>query len=187
MVLLVSDRVFNKSIKTLDAKATYLRQQGKVKRKNRAQPLSSAEEEALWTNGQMGDHSGRALTNANFKWLSEHMGMKSRQEHYDAHVEDFEVCSHEDGSESIKFYENPTKTRGGGLRVKPRKTDQEMWSTDGGPRDPVYLFKLWLSKRPPQMRDNGPLNLTIIDRPRKDDEWYTKYEWASTQSASLCP
>lgn len=184
---IITDRLFSSSIKTLDAKATYLRQQGKGKRKNRAQPLTTVEEESLWTNGLLGDHSGKALTNVNFKNLSEHMGMRGRQEHYDAYVDDFEICHHEDGSESVKFAENTTKTRGGGLRVKRRKSDQEMWSTDGGPRDPVYLFKLWLSKRPSQLRDNGALYLSIIPRPKKVDEWYTKVRMGINTISKLMP
>ena len=49
-----------------------------------------------------------------------------------------------------------------------------MFSTDGGERDPVRLFKLWLSKRPEGMKDNGPLYLSVIDRPKSPQVWYTK-------------
>jgi hypothetical protein len=49
-----------------------------------------------------------------------------------------------------------------------------MFSTDGGERDPVRLFKLWLSKRPNGMKDNGPLYLTIINRPKSADVWYAR-------------
>ena len=40
----------------------------------------------------------------------------------------------------VRFNENPTKTRSGGLSAKHRKTPKEMWATDGGPRDLVWLF-----------------------------------------------
>ena len=49
-----------------------------------------------------------------------------------------------------------------------------MWSTDGGEKDPVRLFKLWLSKRPNGMKDNGPLYLGIIQRPKNSEIWYSK-------------
>ncbi|KAL9969612.1 hypothetical protein ACROYT_G021845 [Oculina patagonica] len=59
--------------------------------KNRAQPYNSAEEESFWSSGLLGDHNGVALTNANYKNLSEHFGFRGRQDHYDAYVQDFEV------------------------------------------------------------------------------------------------
>ena len=49
-----------------------------------------------------------------------------------------------------------------------------MYSTDGGKTDPVRLFKLWLSKRPSGMKDKGPLYLSVINRPKSNDIWYTK-------------
>ena len=49
-----------------------------------------------------------------------------------------------------------------------------MFSTDGGERDPVRLFKLWPSKRPDGMKDNGPLYLTVINRPKSADVWYAR-------------
>ena len=113
------------------------------KKKNRAQPYNTAEEESFWFSGLLGDHNGVALSNANFKNLSEHLGFRGRQDHYDAYVQDFEVMWIQlEGGEMakcVRFNENPTKTRTGGLTVKHRKTPQEMWATDGGPKDPVIL------------------------------------------------
>ena len=184
---IISSRQFHQSMKTLNAKAARLRQQGMGKRPNKAEALNQSEEELLWQNGSLGNHSPVALTNANFKCLSEQMGLRGRQDHYDAHVEDFILRKHDDGSESIVFNENPTKTRSGGLRVAKRTTKQVMWSTDGGPRDPVKLFKLWLSKRPQPMRNQGPLYLTIIQRPKNDDVWYTKVRMGQNTIGKIMP
>ena len=89
--------------------------QGYGKKNNRAQPHNTAEEESFWSSGLLGDHSGAALTNANFKNLSEHFGFRGRQDHYDAYVQDFEVLWIQlEGGEMAKrvlFNENPTKTR----------------------------------------------------------------------------
>ena len=167
-------REFHKSQKVLHAKALSLRHQGKGKRPNKSKALSTEEEEKLWSSGQLGDQNGRALTNANFMNLTEQMGLRGRQEHYDAYVEDFEMITSENGSEYIQFIENPTKTRSGGLHISRRTTPQVMWSTDGGARDPVRLFKLWMSKRPENMRNTGPLYLSIINRPKNDHIWYGK-------------
>ncbi|KAK3725269.1 hypothetical protein QZH41_001284 [Actinostola sp. cb2023] len=142
----------------LDPKAISLRLQGKGKRPNKAQPLAPEEESVLWGKGQIGDFNARVLTNIN----------------YDSYVEDIIIRQEEDGSEVVEFHEGPTKTQSGGLRIRRRTTPQVMYSTDDGERDPVRLFKLWLSKRPEGMKDNGPLYLCIINRPKSTDVWYTK-------------
>ena len=49
-----------------------------------------------------------------------------------------------------------------------------MCSTNGSEHDPARLFKLWLSKRPEGMKENGPLYLSIINRQKSKDVWYTK-------------
>ena len=73
----------------------------------------------------------------------------------------------------VRFSENPTTTRTGGLTAKHRKTPQEMWATDGGSRDPVRLFQKFLRRHPSEMRTSGSLYLTIIQRP-KTEVWYAK-------------
>ena len=49
-----------------------------------------------------------------------------------------------------------------------------MFSTDGGEKDPVRLFKVWLSKRSERMKDNSPLYLSVIHRSKSSNVWYTK-------------
>ena len=132
------------------------------------------EESVLWEKGQLGDFNGKVLTNVNFKNLTEQLGFRGRQEHYDAYVEDVIIRQREDGTEVVEFREGPTKTRSGGLTIRRRTTPQAMFSTDGGKSDPVRLFKLWLSKRPEGMKNTGPLYLSIINRPKSVDVWYTK-------------
>ena len=173
-VSIVRSREFHNSQEILNAKAISLRQQGRGKRPNKSQPLTPDEESALWEKGQLGDFNGKVLTNVNFKNLTEQLGLRGRQEHYDAYVEDLVVRQREDGSEVVEFRAGPTKTRNGGLVIRRRTTPQVICSTDGGEHDPVRLFKLWLSKRPEGMKDNGPLYLSIINRPKSKDVWYTK-------------
>ena len=175
---LINSLEFSSSRAVLEAKAKQLRMNGYGKRKNRALPYNSAEEESFWSSGLLGDHDGVALTNVNFKNLSEHFGFRGRQDHYDAYVQDFEVAWIQiQGGELAKcarFNENPTKTtRSGSLSAKHRKTPQEMWATDGRPRDPVRLFEEFLRRRPLEMRTSGPLYLAIIQRP-KAEVWYAK-------------
>ena len=120
-----------------------------------------------------GDFNEKVLTNVNFQNLTEQLGLRGRQEHYDAYVEDF-VIRQQDGSEVVEFREGPAKTRSGGLSIRRRTTPQVLHSTDGGKNDPVRLFKLWLSKRHEGMKDTGPLYLSVINRPKSPDVWYTK-------------
>lgn len=148
----ISSREFHNSQKTLDGVATSIHKQGKGKRPNKSQPINQEEKEELWKNGQLGGHNGRALTQANFKIMTEQFGLRSRQEHYDAYLEDFQIIKGHDGTESVHFRENPTKTRSGDLRIRHHNTPQVMHSTDGGDRDTVRLYKLWLSKRPQRMK-----------------------------------
>ena len=51
--------------------------------------MTPVEEKALWQKGQLGDFNARVLTNTNFKNLTEQLGLRGRQEHYDSYVEDF--------------------------------------------------------------------------------------------------
>ena len=137
---IINGREFKKSQETLNSKAKCLRYQGKGKRPNRAQPYSREDEEIFWSEGKLGSHNGVALTNVNFKNLSEHLGFRGRQDHYNAYVEDFAIFQTADGSKVVQFEGNPTKTRQRSLRNKSRSSPQQMWSTDGGERDPVRLF-----------------------------------------------
>ena len=160
---IVRSRELHNSQEVLNANALSLRQQGKGKRPNKAQALTPGKESTLWEKGQLGNFNGKVLTNVNFKNLTEQLGLRGHQEHYDAYVEDLVIRQQEDGSEVVEFREGPTKTRSGGLSSRRRTTLQVMHSTDGGKNNPVRLFKLWLSKQPEGMKDTGPLYLSVIN------------------------
>lgn len=87
-------------------------------------------------------------------------------------------------AQCVRFNENPTKTRTGGLTVKRPKAPQEMWFTDGGPRDPVRLFEEFLKRRPLEMRTSEPLYLAIIQRP-KTDILYAKFRMGEHKLGSI--
>ena len=104
--------------------------------------------------------------------LTQHFGLRGRQEHHSMNVEDFNLCRDDRGIEYVTFKENPTKTRQGGLNSKRRQVLPKMFAA-GGPRCPVGLFKDFLSRRPPELRESGPFYLAIIERP-KTEVWYKK-------------
>ena len=89
-------------------------------------------------------------------------------------MEDFSVCSDDDGvdHEYVTSKENPIKTRQGGLNTKRRPVMPKMFAT-GGARCPVGLFKEFLSRRPPELRETGPFYLAAIEKP-KTAVWYKK-------------
>ena len=102
----------------------------------------------------------------------------------DAYVEDFIIRQQEEGREVVQFQEGPTKTRSGGITILRRTTLQTMYSTNGGKTDQVHLFKLWLSKRPDGMKDNGPLCLSVSIVFNQMISGTPKLEWAKIPFAT---
>ena len=104
----IKDREFLSSRKVLEGKARKLREEGRGK-----------EEETLWKSGQLGSGNPRALINTMWRLLAQHFGLREQQEHHNMKVEDFCLQRDDDGIEYLTYAEGPTKTRQGGLKVKP--------------------------------------------------------------------
>ena len=169
---IIRDRDFHQSKLVLEGKVKCLRQQGKGKRPNAANALTAEEEEILWSEQSLGDSSPRVLAQTMWWILTQHFGMRGRQEHHSMEVKDFSFRVDDSGTEYVTFKENPTKTRQGGLNTKHRSVLPKMFAT-GGPRCPVQLLKQYLSKRPQELRDKGPFYLAIIEKPKRN-VWYKK-------------
>ena len=176
---IIRDREFYQSKLVLEGKVKHLRQQGKGKRPNAASALTAEEEEILWTAKNLGDSSPRVLSQTMWWVLTQHFGLRGRQEHHSMEVEDFAFCEDDCGTEYITFKEHPTKTRQGGLNTKRRTVLPKMFAS-GSPRCPVQFFKQYLSRRPLELRDKGPFYLTVIDNP-KTEVWYKK-QWLGVNS-----
>ena len=88
-------------------------------------------------------------------------------------VEDFCLQRDDDGIEYLTFAEGPTKTRQGGLKVKPRLVTPKMFATGNEERCPVMLFKIYLEKRPEEMKTTGPFYLSVIDK-LVSNVWFKK-------------
>ena len=165
---IIKDRQFQQSKKVLEGQAKLLRQEGKGKRPNASSALSIPEEEALWENGKLGSSSPRVL--CHIMWFDSHAALRVKGTP--------RTPLHERGRfqplqrrprdiEYVTFKENPTKTRQGGLNSKRRQVLPKMFAA-GVPRCPVGLFKDFLSRRPPELRESGPFYLAIIeDRKQK--------------------
>ena len=169
---IIRDREFHQSKLVLEGKVKCLRQQGKGKRPNAANALTAEEEKMLWSEQSLGDCSPRVLSQTMWWILTQHFGLRGRQEHHSMEVEDFSFCVDDSGTEYVTFKENPTKTRQGELNTKHRSVLPKMFAT-GGQRCPVELLKQYLSRRPQELRDKGPFYLAIIENP-KTNVWYKK-------------
>ena len=98
-------------------------------------------------------------------WLfTLNFGLRGRREHHSMTVSDFQFKKGHFGNEFVKFVEGIRKTRQSDLHEKHRLILPKMFSADTS-RYPVNIFKLYLSKRPSQLRSSGPFCLSIIHKP----------------------
>ena len=124
--------------------------------------------------------------------MTQHFGLRGRQEHHQMKVEDFllerdddaikmkqivstqwKILEDDDGNSFLTFAEGLTKTRQGGLNVKPRLVKPKMFATGDEERCPINLLKLYLEKRPTEIKTSGPFYLSVIDNP-VSSVWYKK-------------
>ena len=106
-------------------------------------------------------------------FISQHFGMRGRQEHHDIKMEDFIFEKDEKGLEYVTFSEGITKNHAGGLNHKPRIIQPKMFATENDCCS-VKLLNVFKSKRPRELRDVGPFYLAVIDKPKDDGTWYKK-------------
>ena len=85
-------------------------------------------------------------------------------------IEHFALRTDDNKNEFITFAEGITKTRQSGLHVVHRVAIPKMFATNTE-RCPVNFFKLYLSKRPVDLRSTGPLYLAVNHRPATNI-WY---------------
>ena len=111
-----------------------------VKARDKIAPsLTTQLKRYFWSSGLLGDHSGVAFTNTNFKNSSEHLGFRGYQDLYDAYVQDFElVCIQVEGE------------RNGEMRTVQREPKEDSYQTkhrkrygpwNGALRDPPDSWK----------------------------------------------
>ena len=166
---ILKDLEFKGCRDVLEGRAKYLREElGMGKKPNRSHSLTLQEEEELWKSGQLGVQTGQSLTNAMWFLLTQHFGLRGRQEHHAMKVEDFVFKTDDDGNKFITFREGMTKTRGGGLHKKERLVVPKMFESGDRERCPVMIFETFLSRRPLQLRNTGSLYLAIIGKPQSD-------------------
>ena len=166
------DSLFKSSREVLEGLVRQLRQEGKGKVPNRSRSLTSDEENILWDCGQLGATTSRTLIQTMWWHNCLYFGMRSREEHYNINITDFEKKIDKDGRKYITFQEGLTKTRNAGLNFKPRLIFPKMYAT-GGPRCPYLLFETYVNHRPEELKYSGSFYLAVIDFPLTNI-WYKK-------------
>ena len=170
-VSIIRGREFAKSNKILKGKAITLRHEGKGTRPNATDALTWEEEEMLWKEGRLGRHTPEVLLNTTWYLVSQHFGLRGRQENYDLRVEHFKFAKDENGRTYVTFADsNPTKTRKSSIKLQRRMVIPRMVAT-GGERCPVSIFEEFISRRPSEFKESGPLYLAINYKP-KSNIWY---------------
>ena len=124
------DIAFEGSRDVLEGRAKYLREElGMGNKPNAADSFSPGEEEQLWESGQLGAHNAHALVATMHMNLTQHLGLRGRQEHHSMKMTDFKFDVDEFGTRFVTFSESLTKTRGKALHKKLRKEIPKMFET----------------------------------------------------------
>ena len=89
------------------------------------------------------------------------------------YIEDFVFSTDDDGIEFVMCVENRTKTGQAGLPKKRRVVQPKMFAT-GGKRCPGKLLKIFLERRPKEMRNSASFYLAVNERP-KTQVWYKRH------------
>lgn len=134
---ILKDNEFKGSRDVLEGRAKYLREDlGMGQKPNAADSFSREEEEQLWKSGELGTHNARVLVQTMHMNLTQHLGLRGRQEHHSMKLTDFRFKVDDYGNRFVTFAEGVTKTRGKALRKKDRKAVPKMFET----RVPGKLF-----------------------------------------------
>ena len=168
---LLKDEKFNESNVILEGKARALRDIGIGYRPNRSRPLTQQEEETLWNCGQLGISTPMAIINTLWFLLTQHFGLRGRQEHHTMNIEDFTIMLDDNGHQYVTFSEKRTKTGNAGLNPENRKHSLKMFAT-GTARCPVKILNVCKSKRPSHLREGRPFYLQPLVR-LQCDIWFS--------------
>ena len=87
----------------------------------------------MWQCGQLGHENAQSLINSLWWLMTQHFGLRGRQEYHPLMLENLKVRTGDDGERYYILSENRTKTRQGGLTKKDRKLSPKRFEI-GGPR-----------------------------------------------------
>ena len=108
---ILNSRFFKGSRDVLEGKARLLREKGLGKKPNKTNSLTRQEEDILWECGQLGDKTPKSIIATLWWQLTQHFGLRGRQEHHSMRVEDFSFRKDETGALYVVYAEGITKNR----------------------------------------------------------------------------
>lgn len=178
---ILRDPQFSSSRQALKATRKFLRSQGKGNKPNASEGLQSTEIEQLWERGALGDTDPQTLQHTIWWLISTHMGTRGCDEHHKFRFGDFVIRKSPHDSEFVELCgERGTKTRSGetekSTNSDARSFNPKMWALSQKPaRCPVRLFRLFVSKRPPEMcLPDSPLYLAVNHKHTSKTHWYKR-------------
>ena len=144
---------------TLDAEMKRLQGKGIGSKKKQAEPLTEEEEEALWKNGLLGDHSPEALLNTMVYMIGLYFALRSGKEHRELQFHDSQiVLVQREGERSfLEYTEVGSKNHPGGLKGRyiSRKIVRHHQNISNPTRCFIRLFNLYKSRCPPNPKRNA--------------------------------
>ena len=170
------DPLFTEFRSTLDAEMKRLQQLGIGSKKRQAEPLTEEEEELLWRNGLLGDHSPQALLNTMVFMNGLYFALRSGKEHRELRFDPSQISIVERAGERayLEYTEDASKNRPGGLRGLRigHKTVKHHANPTNPSRCFVRLFSLYKSLCPPNPKRNA-FYLQCLKKPT-DTVWYSR-------------
>ena len=138
-----------------------------------AEPLSIEEENLLWEQNLLGDHSPQALLNTMMLLCRVHFTLRSDQEHQTLQTSQFELVKPASKPPDIIYYENFSKNNSGGLSSRKVKRKQVIRHSNmkTPSRCLVNLYQKYLEHRPDTKETL--FYLTSLKKP-KSTIWYKK-------------
>ena len=99
-ISILKDKEFKGARDVIEGRARYFREElGLGRKPNRARSLNVRDEGELWSAGQLGDQNSRSLIYNMWYMLTQHLGLRGRQEHYSMKIEDFVLNKDDQGNE----------------------------------------------------------------------------------------
>ncbi|KAK3729997.1 hypothetical protein QZH41_000947 [Actinostola sp. cb2023] len=171
----LADREFDVVNYGLVTKRNELKRKGKGNHPNVVESITDEQLARMWATGAIGVHAPRPLLRLQW-WINTVChGIRGRMAHHDLSVDDFRITRAADGKIVIDHVKAGNKRH----RIGPDEKDSQrnkkrckarVVATDGGERDPVRAFEVYLRHRPPSI---SSFYLTPKHKP-KGDIWFNK-------------
>ena len=137
------------------------------------EPLTIEEENQLWEQDLLGDHSPQTLLDTMVFLCGMSFALRSGQEHQSLQLNQFELVEPKDDTAYLVYHENCSKKNSGGLadqKVKPKQVIHHANETNPE-RCLVHMYKKYLDHRPET--EETAFYLTPLKKP-KGKVWYAK-------------